>query len=213
MSQQSPTTMRPDTDVQNTSDIPKHVEVYAKAEWYNPGGSVKDRPALAMILDGERTGRLRLGMRIADAASGNMGIAYATLGTCGTFVGTGRRLRTENPNMQLIGVQPDGPYHALEGVKHLATTNLVPGIYDATLADDTIEVSSEAAFEMARRLARTEGILLGISAAANVVAAMRVAQTLEQGVVVTILCDSATKYLSETFWTNVDESCISGAGI
>ncbi|NOK60659.1 MAG: cysteine synthase family protein [Chloroflexi bacterium AL-W] len=338
MSQPSSTTMRQNTDVQHTSatttarsqhpavlslvghtpllrldriapDLSKSVEVYAKAEWYNPGSSVKDRPTLAMILDGERTGHLRPDMRIADATSGNTGIACATLGaalgygvtlampakasperkrtlevlgadliltdpqegmdrdiatisalvephpdrffypdqynnpanvqahfdttgaeiwsqtagrithfvaalgTCGPFVGTGRRLRDANQHMQLIGVQTDGPYHALKGVKHVATTNLVPGIYDATLADDTIEVSSEAAFDMARRLARTEGLLIGISAAANVVAALRLAQTLERGVVVTILCDSASKYLSETFWTDVDEACMSGAGI
>jgi cysteine synthase B len=272
------------------------VEVYAKAEWYNPGGSVKDRPALAMIRDGERRGLLQPGMRIADATSGNTGIAYATigaalgygitlalpanasperkqilgalgaeliltdplegmdraihtirelvagqperffypdqynnpanvqshydttgaeiwsqtqgrvthfvaaLGTCGTFVGTGRRLRVENPDVKLIAVQPDGPYHALEGVKHLASTTLVPGIYDAALANETVEVTSEAAFEMARSLARHEGLMVGVSAAANVAAALRVARQLDEGVVVTILCDGAAKYLSESFW-------------
>jgi cysteine synthase B len=276
--------------------LPEGVEVYAKAEWYNPGGSVKDRPALAMIRDGERRGLLRPGMRIADATSGNTGIAYATigaalgygvtlalpanasperkrilsalgaeliltdplegmdraiytirelvaeqperffypdqynnpanvqshydttgaeiwsqtqgrvthfvaaLGTCGTFVGAGRRLRAENPEVKLIAVQPDGPYHALEGVKHLASTTLVPGIYDAELADETVEVTSEAAFEMARNLARHEGLMVGVSAAANVAAALRVARRLDQGVVVTILCDGAAKYLSESFW-------------
>ncbi len=227
-------------------DLPQRVELYAKAEWYNPGGSVKDRPALYMIREGERSGRLRRGMRIADATSGNTGIAYATigaalgyrvtlalpgnasierkrilgslgaeliltdpmegtdgairairalvaaqperffypdqynnpanpqshyettgaeiwaqttgrvthfvaaLGTCGTFIGAGRRLRAENPRVRLLAVQPDGPYHALEGVKHLPTTVLVPGIYDATLQDQVIEVSSEQAFEIAR---------------------------------------------------------------
>src|SRR4051812_36520056 len=278
------------------SDLPQGVELYAKAEWYNPGGSVKDRPALFMIRDGERSRRLRPGMRIADATSGNTGIAYATigaalgyrvtlalpgnasierkrilgalgaeliltdpmdgtdgairairalvaeqpelyfypdqynnpanvqshyettgaeiwaqtagrvthfvaaLGTCGTFVGTGRRLRAENAQVRLLAVQPDGPYHALEGVKHLPTTALVPGIYDPTLQDQTIEVSSEAAFEMARCLARVEGLMVGISAAANVVAALRVARELDQGVVVTILCDGAAKYLNDRFW-------------
>jgi cysteine synthase B len=284
------------------------VEVYGKAEWYNPGGSVKDRPALFMIRDGERSGRLRPGMRIADATSGNTGIAYATigaalgygvtlalpgnasaerkrilralgaeliltdplegmdqairsiralvaeqperyfypdqynnpanvlahyettgaeiwaqtegqvthfvaaLGTSGTFVGAGRRLQAENAGVRLIAVQPDGPYHAIEGVKHMATTALVPGIYDPTLPDATIEVSSEEAFEMARWLARTEGLMVGISAAANVVAALRVARRLDHGVVVTILCDGAAKYLSDRFWDE-PEVCEGGEGI
>jgi S-sulfo-L-cysteine synthase (O-acetyl-L-serine-dependent) len=281
------------------------VAVYAKAEWYNPGGSVKDRPALYMIREGERSGLLQHGLRIADATSGNTGIAYATLGTtlgyqvtlalpanasverkrilqslgaeliltdplegtdlairtiralvaeqpgrffypdqynnpanvqahyettgaeiwaqtsghvthfvaalgtCGTFVGTGRRLREHNPAIRLLAVQPDGPYHALEGVKHLPTTALVPGIYDPTLQDATIEVSSEETFQMARALARTEGLMVGISAAANVAAALRVAHTLEHGVVVTILCDGAAKYLNDRFW---DDSIETGAG-
>src|SRR5262245_54286375 len=285
-------------------DLRPGVEIYGKAEWYNPGGSVKDRPALAMIRDGERTGRLRPGVRIADATSGNTGIAYATigaalgygvtlalpanasaerkrilralgaeliftdalegmdqairtirslvaeqperyfypdqynnpanilshyettgaeiwaqtegrvthfvaaLGTCGTFVGTGRRLRQENPHTRLIAVQPDGPYHALEGVKHIATTALVPGIYDATLPDETLEVTSEDAFEMARCMARLEGLMVGISSGANVAAALRVARQLEQGVVVTILCDGAAKYLSDRFWD--EEACCEG---
>jgi cysteine synthase B len=289
-------------------DLPPGVELYGKAEWYNPGGSVKDRPALAMIRDGERTGQLRPGVRIADATSGNTGIAYATigaalgygvtlalpanasperkrilralgaeliltdplegmdqairtiralvaeqpdlyfypdqynnpanvqahyettgaeiwnqtegrithfvaaLGTCGTFVGVGRRLREERSRVRLVSVQPDGPYHAIEGVKHLATTALVPGIYDPSLADATVEVSSEEAFEMARYLARAEGLMVGISAAANVAAALRVARQLDQGVVVTILCDGAAKYLSDRFW---DEPgvCADGGGI
>jgi len=284
------------------------VELYGKAEWYNPGGSVKDRPALFMIRDGERSGRLRPGMRIADATSGNTGIAYATigaalgygvtlalpanasaerkrilralgaeliltdplegmdqairsiralvaeqperyfypdqynnpanvlahyettgteiwaqtegrvthfvaaLGTSGTFVGVGRRLHAEDAGVRLIAVQPDSPYHAIEGVKHMATTALVPGIYDSTLPDATIEVSSEEAFEMARCLARTEGLMVGISAAANVVAALRVARQLGQGVVVTILCDGAAKYLSDRFWDE-PEVCEGGEGI
>ncbi|MCG8348625.1 MAG: cysteine synthase family protein [Chloroflexales bacterium] len=277
-------------------DLPPAVRVYAKAEWYNLGGSVKDRPALWMIRDGERRGLLRPGMRIADATSGNTGIAYATLGaalgyevtlalpanasverkrtlralgaeliltdategmdlairtirelvereperyfypdqynhpanplahyettgpeiwqqtegrvthfvaalgTSGTFVGTSRRLREYRPDVRLIAVQPDGPYHALEGVKHMATTGLVPGIYDASLADEVIEISSDQAFAMARQLARQEGLLVGISAAANVAAALQVALQVSEGVVVTILCDSAARYLSERFW-------------
>ncbi len=136
----------------------------------------------------------------------------AALGTCGTFVGVGRRLRAENPHVRLLAVQPDGPYHALEGVKHLPTTVLVPGIYDATLQDQVIEVSSEEAFEMARCLARVEGLMVGISAAANVAAALRVARQLEQGVVVTILCDGASKYLSDRFWDE-EALCQDGEGI
>lgn len=281
-------------------DLPPNVAVYAKAEWYNPGGSVKDRPALWMIRDGERRGLLRPGVRIADATSGNTGIAYATLGaalgyqvtlalpanasperrrilrslgaellltdplegmdaairkiralvrehperyfypdqynnpanpraheestgpeiwaqtggrvthfvaalgTSGTFMGIGRFLRARNPDVRLIAVQPDGPYHALEGVKHMASTTLVPGIYDPTLADATIEIRSEEAFAMARRLARTEGLMVGVSAAANVAAALRVARDLREGVVVTILCDGAAKYLSDRFWEDGD---------
>ncbi|HSH77784.1 MAG TPA: cysteine synthase family protein [Herpetosiphonaceae bacterium] len=290
-------------------DLPADVEVYGKAEWHNPGGSVKDRAALWMIRDGERRGLLRPGMRIADATSGNTGIAYATvaavlgygvtltmpenasperkrtlralgaeviltdaqqgmelsiktirervaahpelyfypdqynnpanaeahyqttgrevwqqtdgrvthfvtaLGTSGTFMGAGRRLRELNPHVQLVGVQPDGPYHAIEGVKHMATTPSVPGIYDPDFADDFVEIPSEAAFEMARALARVEGLLVGISAAANVAAAIEVARRIERGVVVTVLCDSASKYLSERFWDETDEVGGSGDGI
>lgn len=272
------------------------VELWAKAEWYNLGGSVKDRPALWMIRDGERRGLLRPGVRIADATSGNTGIAYATigaalgygvtlampanasperirtlralgaellltdaaegmdlaidtvrelvareperffypdqysnpanpqahyettgaeiwrqtdgrvthfvaaLGTSGTFMGATRRLRELNPGIAALAVQPDGPYHALEGVKHMASTRRVPAIFDHDAPDATLEVSSEEAFAMARRLARQEGLLVGISAAANVAAALRVARDLQAGVVVTILCDSAARYLSERFW-------------
>ncbi len=280
--------------------VPPGVEIYAKAEWYNLGGSVKDRPALWMIRDGERQGKLRPGMRIADATSGNTGIAYATLGaalgyrvtlampanasserkrilralgaeliltdanegmdlairtiralvasdpeqyyypdqynnpanvlahyettgpevwrqtegrvthfvaalgTSGTFMGTSRFLREQSPDIRLLSVQPDSPFHALEGVKHMATTQLVPGIFDVDLPDQVIEVSSEQAFSTARRLARQEGLMVGISAAANVTAALQVAHSLREGVVVTILCDSASRYLSERFWEESD---------
>lgn len=288
-------------------DLPAGVSVWAKAEWYNLGGSVKDRPALWMIRDGERRGRLLPGMRIADATSGNTGIAYATigaalgygvtlalpanasperrrtlralgaeliltdpaegmdlaittiralvasdperyfypdqysnpanplahyestapeiwrqtsgrvthfvaaLGTSGTFMGTARRLRELSPAIRVIAVQPDSPYHALEGVKHMASTRLVPAIYSPDLADAVLEVRSEEAFAMARRLARVEGLPVGISAAANVVAALRVARELREGLVVTILCDSAARYLSERFWEEPD--LLEGAGI
>jgi S-sulfo-L-cysteine synthase (O-acetyl-L-serine-dependent) len=288
-------------------ELPPGVELYAKAEWYNLGGSVKDRPALAMLQAGIAEGRLQPGMRIADATSGNTGIAYATigaalgygvtlalpanaslerrrtlralgaellltdpaegtdgailairalvareperyfypdqysnpanpgahyattapeiwrqtagrithfvaaLGTSGTFVGATRRLREYNASIKAIAVQPDSPYHALEGVKHMASTRLVPAIYDAGLADTVLEIASEVAFTMALRLARREGLFVGISAAANVAAAAQVARELTGGVVVTILCDSAARYLSERFWE--EEAFAEGAGI
>jgi len=274
------------------------VQVYAKAEWANPGGSVKDRAALYMILDGERRGLLTKDKIIIDATSGNTGIAYAViaaergykvklalpsnasierkqtliacgvdliltdphegtdgaqqyvkklvekdplryfypdqynnpanwrahyettameiwrqtegtithfvagLGTTGTFVGVSRRLKELNPSIQCISMQPDSPLHGLEGMKHLPTA-IVPGIYDPTLADGTVEIATEDAHWMARRLAREEGYLVGISGAANMVAAMRVAQGLREGVVVTIFCDGASKYLSESFWADI----------
>jgi cysteine synthase B len=275
------------------------VEVYGKAEWLNPGGSVKDRPALAMILDGERSGRLAAGRTILDATSGNTGIAYAmigaargysvrlclpananeerrrilriygadlvltdpaegtdgairaareiyaaeperyfypdqynnpanwrahyattanevweqtggrvthfvaALGTTGTFVGTGRRLRELKPHVRLVSVEPDGPFHGLEGMKHLETA-IVPGIFDASLADEREQVSTEEAYETTRRLAREEGILAGISSGAAVAAALRVARRVREGVVVTVLCDGGLRYLGDRFWFEED---------
>ena len=271
------------------------VAVFAKAEWANPGGSVKDRAALNMIRAGERSGALTPDKTIIDATSGNTGIAYAMigaalgykvklclpknaseerkrtlhafgaelvytdplagtdgaiievrkiveanpdiyfypdqysnpanwqahyettaveiynqtegqlthfvagLGTTGTFIGTARRLRELNPNIKLISMQPDSPFHGLEGMKHLETA-IVPGIYDATIADENLEVSTEEAHAMVKELARREGWFVGISAGANIVAALRVASQLKEGVIVTILCDSAAKYLSDKFW-------------
>jgi len=276
------------------------VEIYAKAEWANPGGSVKDRPARAMILDGERSGRLKPGRIILDATSGNTGIAYAMLGaargypvhlclpvnaneerkqllraygahliltdprlssdgailkarelyaadperyfypdqynnpanwrshyettgpeiwaqtagaithfvaglgTSGTFMGTGRRLRELNPAVRLISFQPDSPFHGLEGMKFMASS-IVPGIYDPSLADQDREVGTEEAHAMVKRLARDEGILVGISGAAALVCALRVADEISEGVIVTIFCDSGTRYLSERFWRAEDE--------
>ena len=275
------------------------VELYAKAEWQNPGGSVKDRAAARMILDGEARGALRPGLTIVDATSGNTGIAYAMvgaargykirlflpenasperklilrafgaelvltdplegtdgairevrrtvaenpekyfypdqysndsnwrahfettgpeiieqtggrlthfvagLGTSGTFMGTGRALRQFNPAIKLISFQPEGPFHGLEGLKHMETA-LVPAIYDPSLADEDLRVSTEAAHRMVRRLAREEGLLVGISSGAALAAALQVAGRLDEGVVVTVFPDGAEKYLSETFWT-VDE--------
>jgi len=274
-----------------TRDLPAGVALLAKAEHLNPGGSVKDRAALAMILAGERSGRLQAGQTILDATSGNTGIAYgmigaargypvticlprnasrqrkqilrsygvelietdplqatdgaqlvarelfeqepekyfypdqynnpanwrahyestaaeiweqtagqithfiAGLGTSGTFVGTSRRLKELNPAIRVISLQPDSPFHGLEGLKHMATA-LVPGIYDPQLADESVEVATEDGQQMAGRLAREEGLLVGASSGANVFAALRLAQSLPDGsVVVTILCDGGERYL------------------
>ena len=278
-----------------TAGLPEGVTVSGKAEMFNPGGSVKDRPGLAMIRDGIARGLLTPGKTILDATSGNTGIAYAMvgaalgypvelcmprnaseerkrilraygasfvltapaegsdgairearrryaadperyfypdqynndanwrahyettapeiweqtggavthfvagLGTSGTFMGVGRRLRELNPAIELIAMQPDGPFHGLEGLKHMGTA-IVPGIFDADLADQNLTVSTEEAHAMVKRLAREEGLMAGISAAANVVAALRVAERLDAGTVVTIFCDGADKYLSESFW-------------
>ena len=274
-----------------TRNLPAGVAVLAKAEHLNPGGSVKDRAALAMILAGERSGRLRAGQTILDATSGNTGIAYgmigaargypvticlpknasaqrkqilrsygvelietdplqatdgaqlvarelfaaepekyfysdqynnpanwrahyestapeiwaqtggrithfiAGLGTSGTFVGTSRKLKELNPAIRVISMQPDSPFHGLEGLKHMATA-LVPGIYDPQLADESVEVATEAGQQMAAGLAREEGLLVGASSGANVFAALRLALSLPEGsVVVTILCDGGERYL------------------
>ena len=282
-----------------TRDLPAGTEVYAKAEFMNPGGSVKDRAALAMILAGEKSGELTPEKTILDATSGNTGIAYAMLGaargykvtlalpknasearkkilklygaqiietdplngtdgaqllvkelfrqnpekyfypdqynneanwkahyattapeiwwqthgrvthfvaglgTTGTFVGTSRRLKEFNPFLQAISAQPDSPLHGLEGMKHLETA-IVPGLYDANLADKNVDVVTEDAQEMTRRLAREEGLFVGISSGANVFAALRLARELKgTAVIVTILCDGGGKYLNEDFW---DES-------
>jgi len=275
------------------NDLPVGVEIFAKAEHLNPGGSVKDRAALSMVLDGERTGKLRAGMTILDATSGNTGIAYAMigaargyrvkvclprnasaqrkrilrgygveivetdpllstdgaqliaremyesnheryfypdqynnpanwrahyegtameiweqtegrithfvsgLGTSGTFVGTTRKLKELNPAIRAISMQPDSPLHGLEGLKHMATA-MAPGIYDPKLADDNIEVATEDAKEMVRRLAQEEGLFVGPSSGANVYAALRIACTLPpKSVVVTVLCDGGERYLGE----------------
>lgn len=274
-----------------TRELPSGVEVFAKAEHLNPGGSVKDRPALAMILAGERDGTLRSGMTILDATSGNTGIAYAMiaaargypvslclpknagaqrkrilqtfgvqvietdplestdgaqviaremfeknpdkyfypdqynneanwrahyestapeiwdqtkglithfvagLGTSGTFVGVARRLKELDPRIRAISMQPNSPLHGLEGLKHMATA-IAPGIYDSTLANENVEVSTDDAQQMVRRLAEEEGLLVGTSSGANVYAALRLARTLTRdAVVVTILCDRGERYL------------------
>jgi cysteine synthase B len=286
-------------------DVPAGVELYAKAEWKNPGGSVKDRAALRMILEGERTGRLQPGGTILDATSGNTGIAYAMiaaargytvrlcipenvtperkrilraygaeivftdplegsdgairevrriyeadpgsyfypdqynnpansdahydttgpeilaqtagrvthfvagLGTSGTFMGAGRFFRDNKPSIQLVSVQPDTPLHGLEGLKHMESA-LVPGIYDPALADLDMRVATEDAYEATRRLATEEGLLVGISSGAAVVAGLNVARRIDEAVVVMIFSDGGEKYLSERFWEEPAEGYLVG---
>ena len=268
-----------------------NLEVYAKAEWFNPGGSVKDRPALSMIEDGERRGLLRPGKTIIDATSGNTGIAYALvgaakgygvklvmpgnvsaerkalvkafgaeivysdagegsdgairrvrelvamdpeayfypdqysnpanprahyegtaveilaqapgrithfiagLGTTGTFVGTARRLKEHDPAIRTIAVEPDDAFHGLEGLKHLPTA-IVPRIWAQSLADEVWFCPTEPAYDLARTVARTEGLLVGHSSGAALWAIRRLAETVREGVVVTVFPDSGDRYLS-----------------
>jgi cysteine synthase B len=286
------------TPLLRLSNIPRGldgVEIYAKAEWFNPGGSVKDRAALNMILEGEQSGQLTPDKTIIDATSGNTGIAYAMigaakgykvklclpanasrerqrtlhaygaelvltdplegsdgairevrrlyaenpdqyfypdqynnpanwqahykttaneiyqqtdrrithfvagLGTSGTFIGTGRRLKELNPDIQLISIQPDSPFHGLEGLKHMESA-IVPGIYDPKLADVDMRVETEESIEMVKRLAREEGWLVGLSSGAAMAGALKVARQVGQGVVVVIFPDGGDRYLSEHFW-------------
>jgi cysteine synthase B len=142
---------------------------------------------------------LTTGPEIWRQTNGRVTHFVAGLGTSGTFTGTGRRLREYNPLVKLIAVQPDSPLHGIEGLKHFASS-IVPGIYDPSLQDELIEVSTEEAYTMVLRLAREEGLLVGISAGANAVAALKVAERLSEGVVVTVFPDGADRYLSERFW-------------
>ena len=278
-----------------TRHLPAAVEVYVKAEWFNPGGSVKDRPVLRMITDAERDGRLTVDKTLLDSTSGNAGIAYAMigavkgyrvelvmpasaseerkriiaaygakinysdplegsdgairaakeilarapgryfqpdqynnpsnwkahydttgveildqtdgrvthfvagLGTSGTLMGAGRRLHEADRRIQVIAVEPDAPLHGIEGLKHMATS-IVPGIYDPSVHDQKIEVSTEAGYAIARRLAREEGLFVGESAGAALDAALRVAQGLRKGVIVVIAPDAGDRYLSTPLW-------------
>jgi S-sulfo-L-cysteine synthase (O-acetyl-L-serine-dependent) len=268
-----------------------NLEVYAKAEWFNPGGSVKDRPALSMIEDGERRGALTRGKTIIDATSGNTGIAYALigaakgypvklvmpgnvsaerkalvvafgaeivysdagdgsdgairlvrdlvamdpdsyfypdqysnpanplahyestaveileqtpgaithfvagLGTTGTFVGTARRLKEHDPSIHTIAIEPDDSFHGLEGLKHLPTA-IVPRIWNASFADEVWFCPTEPAYDLARAVARSEGLLVGHSSGAALWAIQRLAETIKEGVVVTVFPDSGDRYLS-----------------
>ena len=275
-----------------TAGLSPHVQVLAKAEWFNPGGSIKDRPALNILRIALLDGRLTPGKRLLDSTSGNMGIAYATfgavldipvtlalpsnasserivilralgaeliltdplegsdgalrvarklaeddpdryfyanqydnpanwqahyyttgpeivqqtggrvthfvagLGTSGTLTGVTRYLRQYNPEIQAIASQPDAPFHGLEGLKHMPTA-IRPGIFDPGLPDRTIEISTEAAYAMVLRLAREEGLFVGISSGAAAVAALQVASELDRGTVVTVFPDAGYKYLSD----------------
>lgn len=271
------------------------VEIYAKAEWHNPSGSVKDRPAAAILREALQSGELGNGRSLLDSTSGNMGIAYATLaaaigvpvhltlpanannarkgilhalgtqltltdplegsdgarhvaaaiaaqhpdryyyadqysnptnwrahfettgpeilrdtegrithfvaglGTTGTVVGTGRYLRQAAPGVQIIAFQPEGPLHGLEGLKNL-TSSEVPEIFDPLVPDETLDVKTEDAYAMARRLAREEGLLVGPSSAAAAVAALALAERMDTGLIVAIFADSGLKYLDQPFW-------------
>ncbi|MGA8763624.1 MAG: cysteine synthase family protein [Candidatus Sulfotelmatobacter sp.] len=276
------------------------VALLGKAEWHNPGGSVKDRAAANIVAEGRRGGKFTSGKTLLDATSGNTGIAYAMLGaaekfpvtlcmpenvslerkkilnayganiiytdpgdgsdgairkarelaqtepgkyfyadqysndanwrahyhgtaneiwqqtqgrithfvamlgTSGTFIGATRRLKELNPKIRCVSLQPDSSFHGIEGAKHMASA-LVPGIYDPELADENLEVATEEAYAMVKRLARETGLLVGISAAAAVAGSLRIAEGLQlrreqRAVIVTILCDSGDKYLSERFW-------------
>jgi cysteine synthase B len=136
---------------------------------------------------------------IFEQTGGRITHFVAGLGTSGTFIGTARRLRELKPSVKMISVQPDSPFHGLEGLKHIPTA-IVPGIYDETLADANLEISTEEAYTMVKRLAREEGLLVGVSSAAAVVGALKIAGSVESGVIVTIFPDSGEKYLSEKFW-------------
>ena len=275
-----------------TAHLPPSVQVYAKAEWFNPGGSIKDRPALNILRTALADGSLSPGKRLLDSTSGNMGISYATfgalmgvpvtltlpanasperitilralgaeliltdptegsdgaillarqiasehperyfyanqydnpanwqahylstgpeivqqtggrithfvagLGTSGTLTGAGRYLRHYNPEIQIIAGQPNSPFHGLEGLKHLPTA-IRPAIYDASLLNRTLEIPTEEAYAMLLRLAREEGLFAGISSGAAALAALRVAEELETGVIVTVFPDAGYKYLSD----------------
>jgi S-sulfo-L-cysteine synthase (O-acetyl-L-serine-dependent) len=140
---------------------------------------------------------------IFEQTAGRLTHFVAGLGTSGTFVGTARRLKELNPKIRCISFQPDSPFHGLEGMKHMATA-IVPKIYDPEIADDDLAISTEAAHAMVRRLAREEGLLVGISAGAAMVAALKVAKEARRGLIVTIFPDSGDKYLGERFWDEGD---------
>ncbi|MFZ1979123.1 MAG: cysteine synthase family protein, partial [Bacteroidota bacterium] len=281
--------------IRNLTPMNDSVEIYAKAEWLNPSGSIKDRAALNMLLEAERSGKLRKGKIIIDATSGNTGIAYAMigtilgykvmlalpsnaskerkqmllaygaeilytdplagtdgaqqlvkeivaaepnryyypdqynnpanwmahyqttaqeiwqqtrhrithfvagLGTTGTFVGTSRRLKELNGSITCIAFEPDSPLHGIEGLKHLPSA-MVHGIYDPTLADEHLTISTDEAFRMVKWLAREEGLFVGISSGSAAAVAQKLAIQISSGVIVTIFPDGGARYGSEHFW-------------
>ena len=146
-------------------------------------------------------------VELLDQTGGAITHFVACMGTSGTFMGTSRRLKREIPSIQVISAQPSSGFHGLEGLKHMPTA-IVPGIYDASIADDNLWIETEDAYRMTRWLGRNEGLLVGMSSGANVHAAREVARRIAKdggkGVVVTVLCDGATKYLSEPFWNDED---------
>lgn len=272
--------------------VPARVGIFAKAEWFNPGGSVKDRPAFNILRTALSQGKLLPGMHLLDSTSGNMGISYATLGaamdvnitlvmpanatperiailnalgaelilsdpsegsdgairlarqmaeerpdkyfyanqydnpanreshilttgpeihrqtggkvthfvaglgTTGTLMGVTTYLKGFIPHLQAVAVQPDSTFHGLEGLKHLESS-IQPGIYDPGIVDQTVLVRTEDAYTMVRRLSREEGLFCGISSGAAAVAAVQVAEQLDQGIVVTVFPDAGYKYLSD----------------
>lgn len=278
-----------------SAHLSPNVQIFAKAEWLNPGGSVKDRPALNILRKALDAGEFEHGKRLLDSTSGNMGIAYATLGagmgipntlaipsnasperlallqvlnaeviltdplegsdgamsvaqqmvneaperyyyadqynnpanwqahyqstgpeiwnqtggevthfvtglgTTGTITGVSRYLREQNTEIEIIAFQPDSAFHGLEGLKHIPTS-IKPGFFDPALPDRTLGISTEAAHEMTRRLGREEGLFVGVSSGAAVVAALEVAAELDEGLIVTVFPDAGYKYLSEKFW-------------
>jgi cysteine synthase B len=141
------------------------------------------------------------GPEIWEQSRGRVTHFISGLGTCGTFVGVGRRLKKFNPKVRAISMEPDSPIHGLEGLKHLPTSKM-PGIFDPTLADEKVEVQTEAAQAMTVRLAREEGLFVGVSSGANVLAALTLAHTVPRdSVIITILCDGGERYMSEPFWS------------
>lgn len=282
-----------------TSHLPDNIQIFAKAEWYNPGGSVKDRPAREIVRQAFADGHLGNGQILMDSTSGNTGIAYAMLGaakdfgvklfmseavskeriailraygvdieftdpmegsdgaivavrelaerepdryfyadqynnpanwqahykttgieiwkqtegqithfvaglgTSGTLSGTSRRLREYNPDIQIISAQPDVAFHGIEGWKHMESS-ILPSIYNASLADYNMGISTDASYAMTRRLAREEGYLVGPSAGAAMVSALKVAERLaetgQSAHIVTLFPDNAYKYLSSAMW-------------